>query len=148
MRIKYFLIRFRYFWLQNLLPTIAQTLAVGYGMEKNPTPDFPMQLSIASLFPTYNFDPETNASSESNEIPPNFSLYSNFIMPLFPPARSQTDNVSENDEINSIDPSISALATPRRHTIQTSNFRGKFHGFEIRTRSYSPTGKTSNCSFL
>ncbi|XP_050285033.1 calmodulin-binding receptor-like cytoplasmic kinase 2 [Quercus robur] len=115
--------KFRYFWLQNLLPTIAQTLAVGYGMEKNPTPDFPMQLSIASLFPAYNFDPETNASSESNEIPPNFSLYSNFIMPLFPPARSQTDNVSENDEINLTDPSISALATPKRHTIQTSSFR-------------------------
>ena len=62
---------------------------------ENPTPDFAMQLSIASLFPSYNPDTETDASSESNEIPPNFSLYSNSIMSLFPPARSQTDSVSE-----------------------------------------------------
>ncbi|KAL4597736.1 hypothetical protein ACB092_11G010400 [Castanea dentata] len=91
---------------------------------KNPTPDFPMQLSNSSLFPAYNSDTETYASSESNEIPPNFSLYSNSIMSLFPPARSPTDSVSENDEINPSDPSISALSTPRRRTIQTSSFRG------------------------
>ncbi|KAL4597734.1 hypothetical protein ACB092_11G010400 [Castanea dentata] len=90
---------------------------------KNPTPDFPMQLSNSSLFPAYNSDTETYASSESNEIPPNFSLYSNSIMSLFPPARSPTDSVSENDEINPSDPSISALSTPRRRTIQTSSFR-------------------------
>ena len=92
----------------------------------NPIPDFPMQLSIASLFPAYNSDTETDASSESNEITPNFSLYSNSIMSLFPAARSQTDSVSENDEINPTDPSILALATPRRRTIQTSSFKGKF----------------------
>ena len=85
-----------------------------------------MQLSIASLFPAYNSDTETDASLESNKIPPNFSLYSDSIMSLFPPARSQTDSVSENDEINPIDPSISALEMPRRRTIQVGSFRGKF----------------------
>uniref|UniRef100_A0A7N2N882 Protein kinase domain-containing protein n=1 Tax=Quercus lobata TaxID=97700 RepID=A0A7N2N882_QUELO len=49
----------------------------------NPNPDFPKQLSFASLFPAYNSDTETDASSESNEIPPKLALYSNFIMSFF-----------------------------------------------------------------
>ena len=71
----------------------------------NPNPDFPKQLSIASLlFPAYNSDTETDASSESNEIPPNLALYSYFIM-SFLLARSQSDSSSsENFEIITTDP--------------------------------------------
>ena len=75
----------------------------------NPIPNFSKQLSIASLFPAYNSDTETDASSESNEISPKLALYSNSIMSFFPPARSQSDSSnSENHEIIPTDPSISA----------------------------------------
>ncbi|KAK7842798.1 hypothetical protein CFP56_013395 [Quercus suber] len=60
--------------------------------QQNLNPDFPKQLSIASLFPAYNSDTETDASSESNEIPPKLALYSNFIMSFYL-ARSQSDSI-------------------------------------------------------
>ncbi|XP_030949313.1 serine/threonine-protein kinase-like protein CCR4 [Quercus lobata] len=77
----------------------------------NPNPDFPKQLSFASLFPAYNSDTETDASSESNEIPPKLALYSNFIMSFFL-ARSQSDSSSsENYEIIPTDPLLSKSPT-------------------------------------
>ncbi|XP_030963078.1 probable serine/threonine-protein kinase roco5 isoform X2 [Quercus lobata] len=68
----------------------------------NPIPNFSKQLSIASLFPAYNSDTETDASSESNEIPPKLSLYSNSIMSFFPPARSQSDSSNSESPIHPI----------------------------------------------
>nr|POE60636.1 accelerated cell death 11 [Quercus suber] len=82
-------------------------------------PDFPEQPSIASLFPPdksdtdasseYNEIPpnfshhnspfpanksDTDVSSEYNQIPPNFSHHNaNSIVSIFPPARSQTDEI-------------------------------------------------------
>ena len=80
---------------------------------RNPNPDFPKQLSIASLlFPSLTtLDTETDASSESNEIPPNLALYSNFIMSFYL-ARSQSDSSSsENYEIIPTDPLLSKSPT-------------------------------------
>nr|POE52681.1 hypothetical protein CFP56_17634 [Quercus suber] len=72
--------------------------------QQNLNPDFPKQLSIASLFLAYNSDTETDDSSESNEIPPKLALYSNFIMSFYL-ARSQSDSSSsENYEIIPTDP--------------------------------------------
>ena len=65
-------------------------------------PNFPKQLSIASLFPSYHSDTETDASSESNEIPPKLALYSNSIMSSFPPARSQSDSSNSESPIHPI----------------------------------------------
>ncbi|XP_075643199.1 serine/threonine-protein kinase-like protein CCR4 [Castanea sativa] len=90
----------------------------------NPIPNFSKQLSIASLFPAYNSDTETDASSESNEIPPKLALYSNSIMSFFPPARSQSDSSnSENYEIIPTDPSISASPI---HPIRKVTFKDLF----------------------
>ncbi|KAL0009567.1 hypothetical protein SO802_011069 [Lithocarpus litseifolius] len=90
----------------------------------NPIPNFSKQLSISSLFPPYNSDTETDASSESNEIPPKLALYSNSIMSFFPPARSQSDSTnSENYEIIPTDPSISASSI---HPIRKATFKDLF----------------------
>ncbi|KAK7853189.1 putative serine/threonine-protein kinase-like protein ccr3 [Quercus suber] len=90
----------------------------------NPIPNFSKQLSIASLFPAYNSDTETDASLESNEIPPKLALYSNSIMSFFPPARSQSDSSnSENHEIIPTDPSISASPI---HPIRKVTFKDLF----------------------
>ena len=84
---------------------------VRYGTT-NPIPNFSKQLSIASLFPAYNSDnTEADTSSESNEIPPNLALYSNFIMSFYL-ARSQSDSSSsENYEIIPTDPLLSKSPT-------------------------------------
>ncbi|KAK7842797.1 hypothetical protein CFP56_013396 [Quercus suber] len=79
--------------------------------QQNLNPDFPKQLSIASLFLAYNSDTETDDSSESNEIPPKLALYSNFIMSFYL-ARSQSDSSSsENYEIIPTDPLLSKSPT-------------------------------------
>ena len=101
-------------------------------------PDFPEQPSIASLFPANKSD--TDASSEYNQIPPNFSHYnspfpanksdtdvsseynqippnlshhnSNYIDSIFPPARSETDEI--------IIPNPTITSTSFSHVIPSS----------------------------
>ena len=85
----------------------------------------PTSLSISLLFPPTMSETETNDScSEFDEAVEARFSYS--IESFFPPAKSQTDSVSEDDDINPTDPSIPASARPTRGTIQTTSFRGKF----------------------
>ncbi|XP_075647161.1 uncharacterized protein LOC142618079 [Castanea sativa] len=81
----------------------------------------PTTLSISLLFPPTMSETETNDScSEFDEAVEARFSYS--IVSFFPPAKSQTNSVSENDDINS----IPASARPTRRMIQTTDFRGKF----------------------
>ena len=105
-------------------------------------PDFPEQPSITSLFPADKSD--TDASSEHNQLPPNFSHYnspfpanksdtdvsseynqvkfeippnfshhnSNYIESIFPPARSETDEI--------IIPNPTVTSTSFSHLIPSS----------------------------
>nr|XP_023879262.1 G-type lectin S-receptor-like serine/threonine-protein kinase B120 [Quercus suber] len=85
----------------------------------------PTSLSISLLFPPTMSETETNDScSEFDEAVE--ARFSNSIVSFFPPAKSQTDSVSENDDINPTDPSIPASTRPTRRTIQTSSFRDPF----------------------
>ena len=85
----------------------------------------PTSLSISLLFPPTKSETETNDSwsgfDEAVE-----ARFSYSIVSFFPPAKSQIDSVSKNDDINPTDPSIPASARPTRRTIQTKSFRGKF----------------------
>ena len=87
----------------------------------------PTSLSISLLFPPTMSETETDDSCSGSDeaVEAQFS-YS--IVSFFPPAKSQTDSVSEteNYDINPTDPSIPASARPTRGTIQTTSFRGKF----------------------
>ena len=66
---------------------------------------------ITTLSQPTTLDTETDACSESNEIPPNLALYSNFIMSFYL-ARSQSDSgSSENNEIIPTDPLLSKSPT-------------------------------------
>ncbi|KAK4595082.1 hypothetical protein RGQ29_018725 [Quercus rubra] len=85
----------------------------------------PTSLSISLLFPPTMSEMETNdgCSGFDEAVEARFS-YSK--VSFFPPAKSRTDSVSENDDINQTDPSIPASARPTRRTIQTTSFRDPF----------------------
>ena len=85
----------------------------------------PTSHSISLLFPPTMSETETNDSCSGFDEAVE-ARFPNSIVSFFPPAMSQTDSVSENDDINPTDPSIPASARPTRGTIQTTSFRGKF----------------------
>ncbi|XP_050278610.1 uncharacterized protein LOC126720320 isoform X2 [Quercus robur] len=110
-------------YLEIIIPnssiTIPSSIPHLFPLPNGPT----TSLSIPIIFPPTMSETETeDGCSESNKTPRAETQVFDSIVPVLPPARSQTDNSSSNNhEIIPTNPSISMSASPR-HTIRTAIF--------------------------